>query len=360
MADPTAPPPKDPPLPAAAPAVTEEAGLPTPPLEFWRRPWVQNVLPFASSIIIHLAILIALIATYQVAEKLAKVVQEQIIIPDAALAPYAGGVPNPGLDQDSNSGQNTDASVTESSGFSRVDNNMSASTLANSTADAPSSQSTMMPGAPTSGLLQNPSAGALAQFGNPGSGSIGPHGKLFGHGGNATRIVYICDASGSMLTKMDLLKLELQKSVQDLSPVQAFNVVFFHESSKGFSMLAPDLMMATSANKRKLYNFLDNIEGHGDTHVIPALSAVFNMPTTPDLIYLLTDGAFEDETGPVVIAAINRLNGKKKVKINPVFLTGKPGETDAAEMRDARTAMNTIAHDNGGVFNERYVNELGN
>src|SRR5580700_5050838 len=90
----------EPPLPAAAEAVTEESGVPRPPLGFWRHPFVQHVLPFITSITIHLGLLVILIFTYQAAGRLLKVVQEQIIIPDATLAPDAGGIPNPGLDND--------------------------------------------------------------------------------------------------------------------------------------------------------------------------------------------------------------------------------------------------------------------
>jgi hypothetical protein len=358
MAD--SPLPSEPPLPAAAPAITEEIGTPMPPLGFWRQPWVQNVLPFASSIAIHLGILLALIATYQAATRIAKVVQEQIIIPDASLAPDAGGVPNPGLEQDRNVGQNGDSTVNESSGFSKINTNLSEFSLVNTPTGGPVDQMSVLPGATNARGLQNSATGALAQFGNPGTGSSGPHGKVFGHGGNATRIVYICDASGSMLTKMDLLKLELQKSVQELSPVQAFDVIFFQEGGRSYIDLSPDLMMATAANKRKLYNFLQDVVGQGNTHVIPALTTAFSKPTSPELIYLLTDGAFEDETAPVVISAISRLNAQKRVKVNTVLLVGKSNEIDADDIKDARAGMQTIAKQNGGVYNEVSVSELGN
>jgi hypothetical protein len=361
MSEAPLPMPAEPPLPAAAAAVTEESGTPVPPLGFWRQPFAQNVLPFIASIAIHLGIFIVLIATYQAAGRLFRVVQEQIVIPDASLAPDAGGVPNPGIEQDRQSGQNGDSSVTESSGFSQVKANLNNFSLLNSPTGGPLDASPLLPGIPTDGGLRNSATGALAQFGNPGAGSAGPHGKVFGHGGNATRIVYICDASGSMLSKMDLLKLELQKSVQDLSPVQAFDVIFFNESFRNHTdPFAPDLMMASAANKRKLYGFLQDIVGEGDTYVIPALTTAFNLPTRPELIYLLTDGAFEEETGPAVIQAIAHLNTGRRVKVNPVLLLGDAKDIDADEIKDARQAMQRIARENGGVYNEVSIDELGN
>jgi hypothetical protein len=359
MAEMTQPPPLDPPLPAAAPALTEEGGVQIAPLNFWRRPWVQNVLPWITSVSIHLALFLLLLATYQAAGKIFKVLQEQIIIPDASLAPDAGGIPNPGLENDHNRDAAQDVAVTEANAFSQVKNHLT-DALVNTPTGSPSDAAPVLPGVP-SGSVFNAASGALAQFGNPGGGQLGPHGKLFGHGGNAMRIVFICDASGSMMTKMDLLKLELINSVKDLQPVQAFDVFFFQESTKTYIALAPDLVMATAANKKKLYDFLQDVVGQGNTHVIPALKAVFNLPTRPDLVYLLTDGLFEDETGPVVVSAIEKLNVDKKVKINTILLLGERKDMDDEEAKEARAVLETISRENGGAPpNVKSIDELGN
>jgi hypothetical protein len=352
--------PPEPPLPAAAPALTDEVGVPIAPLSFWRRPWVQNVLPWITSVSIHAGLFLLLLVTYQAAGKIFRVIQEQIIIPDASLAPDAGGIPNPGLENERNreSAQDANSSVAEANGFSQVKNHLTDALINTPTGSAADSAS-VLPGLSGVGV-SNAATGALAQFGNPGGGQSGPHGKLFGHGGNAMRIVYICDASGSMMTKMDLLKLELQKSVQELQPVQAFDVFFFQESTNNYIALAPDLVMATAGNKKKLYDFLQDVVGQGNTHVIPALTAVFNLPTRPDLVYLLTDGLFEDETGPVVIAAIEKLNVDKKVRINTILLLGEGKDTDDDETKEAKAALEQIATKNGGVSNTVSIEELGN
>ena len=72
-------------------------------------------------------------------------------------------------------------------------------------------------------------SGAVKMFGAPGGGGLGPKGPVFGNGGNARRITFVCDATGTMLPKMEALKVELSKVVHDLKPIQAFNVIFFHE-----------------------------------------------------------------------------------------------------------------------------------
>jgi len=357
----------DAPLPAADPALFGDHGMTVPPLSFWRKPWVQNVLPWVTSLSIHVALLIIAIATYQVVGKLAKVVQEQIIIPDASLANDAGSIPNPGMEDDHNApGQTVDPTITESSGFSRVRSELN-STLVNTPAGSGPNDlgGTLIGNSGNGGSngegLAEATGGALAQFGNPGGGEIGPRGRVFGHGGNAMKIVYICDGSGSMMTKMDLLKLELQKSVEGLEPVQAFNVIFFQSTAgnpQGYMELSPDLQMATAANKKKLYDFLQDIVGQSSTFVIPAVTAAFHTQTRPELIYLLTDGAFEDEGSAAVIDAIRKLNADKRVKINKILFVGR--EIDADELKEAAESMQTIASENGGVYNQVSVTELGN
>jgi hypothetical protein len=355
-------PPAEPPLPAASAALTDEGDVQAPQVEFWRRWWTQHVLPWVTSLVIHAALIILLLATYQAAGKFFRVVQEQIVIPDASLAPDAGGIPNPGLNDERNrdAAQNTDSNISEPNGFAQASRHLTDALVNDSSSHT--DESPALPGLSGERGLSNAPTGALAQFGNPGGGQSGPHGRLFGHGGNAMKIVYICDASGSMLSKIELMKLELQKSVEQLQPVQAFDVFFFHDAqadNQTYVCLAPDLMMATANNKKKLYSFLGDVTPQGYTHVIPALTAAFDLPTRPDLVYLLTDGAFEEETGPVVVQAIERLNANKRVKINPVLLID-PRDISDDELKEASDAMRTIATENGGVYNQVTVNELDN
>jgi hypothetical protein len=68
--------------------------------------------------------------------------------------------------------------------------------------------------------------GALAAFGTPGGGGIGPQGPVFGNGGSARTIVFVCDCTGSMINKIAQLKVELSRAVQNLKPIQSFDIVF--------------------------------------------------------------------------------------------------------------------------------------
>jgi von Willebrand factor type A domain len=345
----------------------EDGGGVEVPLSFWRRRWVQDVLPWITSVTLHVTLLTIAILTFT-AVKLVRNIQEQVIIPDATLVSDPGGIPNPGMNDDPAhpTGQQLDPTITETSGLSQKRSDLNTS-LMNMPIDSSNDKGGALidTGTDAAGksAVRGPTdlaAGALAQFGNPGGGGIGPQGKVFGHGGNAMRIIFVCDASGSMLTKMDLLRLELDKSVDRLLPVQAFNVVFFQDSAhnpRSYLSLSDDLVMATADNKKALYSFLQDIEGQGSTHVIPALRAAFHMQTKPELVYLLTDGAFEDEGGPAVVAAIDQLNADRKVKINPILFLGS--EIDPDELKDAAGTMKTIADENGGVFTQVSVSELG-
>ena len=52
------------------------------------------------SITLHVGLIVLLLATYKAATQFIRVVQEQIIIPDASLVTDPGGIPNPGLGND--------------------------------------------------------------------------------------------------------------------------------------------------------------------------------------------------------------------------------------------------------------------
>jgi hypothetical protein len=83
-----------PPLPGKAPPLPPTAGEPVQmapegepgvPLSFWQLPWVQNILPFATSVVVHAGILIIGIVFFYgiqyVTNKMPHV--DEVIIPDA-------------------------------------------------------------------------------------------------------------------------------------------------------------------------------------------------------------------------------------------------------------------------------------
>src|SRR4051812_2745358 len=57
------------------------------PANFWQQPWVQNVLPFVTSLSVHLAILIIGLLVFGVYKAVnAPPHQDQVIIPESSMA----------------------------------------------------------------------------------------------------------------------------------------------------------------------------------------------------------------------------------------------------------------------------------
>src|SRR6202034_2980391 len=95
--------------------------------------------------------------------------------------------------------------------------------------------------------------GPMASFGPRGGGQgVGPKSKIFGHGSNVRSIVYVCDASGSMVGQGDdALKTELKRDIANLSPIQQFNILIFHETRTGalYQGLSDKMLMGTPSSK---------------------------------------------------------------------------------------------------------------
>src|SRR5205807_2561534 len=134
--------------------------------------------------------------------------------------------------------------------------------------------------------------------------------------GNVGTIVFICDASGSMMNKRLALNSELKKAIDKLKAIQGFNVIFFSKESKADAFSSGQLVMATPDNKSKAYSYIDNTSFAGTSYVIPGLEIAFRQ--RPQLIYLLTDGDFENETNDVVLRKVRDLEKGAPIKINTI------------------------------------------
>ncbi len=311
---------------------------------FWSNPMVASVTGAATSIVLHAAILIGGLLLIPDVRKMVTdlvVVEEQNIIPTAELATeQPGGIPNPGMNSDATraAAQMADASVTQSDAFNESKSDNLTDTLAQGN---PSESSMPIGTGPKSGGLSG--GGKLAKFGAPGGGAgIGPKGAVFGNGGNAYKIVFVCDGTGTMLgLKQNLLIRELNSTISKLKPIQEFNVIFFNED-KGVFVTAVDmqkLMPATPPNIRKTSDWLGKFSVRGSTNPIPAIELAFKQK--PQLMYVLSDGEFDNLVSyDEVIKTVATLNSDKKVKVNTIMF----GDRDPR----AEQALKKIADDNGG------------
>lgn len=316
---------------------------------FWREPVVQDWLPLATSLVIHAAILVLGILLATALPKIISATREQTIIPEAAIVDGAqvGGIPNPGLGGDPNlqSAQNVDPNVAAAEGWSQsASKSLNTALLGGASSDATDSVIGLGVHSGISGTggsgVGGGQAGTLAPLGVPGGGtSMGPKSPFMGISGNAKKVVYICDASGSMMSVFWRVKEELHKAVDVLKPVQAFNVIFFSDADVT-ALSKADLVMATPDNKRKAFTTGESMSAAGSTDPMPAIRLAFAQK--PELIYVLTDGFDQIVSFDAVINEFRKLNGDKKVRVNTILIKS----TDNPELEKV---VRTIASENGGV-----------
>src|SRR5438477_10411650 len=73
------------------------------PISFWQQPFVQNVLPFLTSLVLHIGVLVFGYMMLKVGQAVVVALrQEQIIVPEAEMVANGpeGGIPHPGLGGD--------------------------------------------------------------------------------------------------------------------------------------------------------------------------------------------------------------------------------------------------------------------
>ena len=372
------PPPQPQPLPSY---MTEAAGqaeaLPPPPPQefyrpvgFWQQPWVQNVLPFVTSLTLHAAIIVIAVAVVvggqQMYERV-KPLENQLFTADSAIVEEGppGGVQNVGLGGDPTKPAAQDEFPEGGQGWAPKPGDKDAVAALMGGGDDSSSDAVIGLSAVGGGFGQGRGIGSgsgdergsgtgdgrgpLAPFGTPGGGGIGKQGSLMGVGKGAHTIVYVCDASGSMINTFSSLKEQLVRSIQGLKSIQGFNIVFFQDEK--CSSLNDGLLFATPENKRKAFKWLEEQTTTGTTNPIPGIELAFK--NRPQLIYLLTDADFPDNNA--VKTAIARLNKDKQTRINTIIFVPGDGEEGSGAFKDL---MNQIAKDNGGVYAHVKESEL--
>lgn len=348
-----------PPQPAAVAVPIEEHV--EPEVSFWQEPWVQNGLPIVTSILVHAGLILLGFLTYTAYKQAVTVSQEQIIVPDAAIvAGDVGGIPNPGLDGDPNRPAASDLvpENSQSEGWNKLPSQSMQAAVLGGSGDT-ESDTIIGVGAGSSigkgkgiGVGSGDGEGAAAPFGVPGGGrGIGPKSNFMGVSGNAKTVAYVCDASGSMIgLPFDLLKIELKKAVEGLYPIQAFNIIFFQEGDA--ASLSKTLLVANPNNKQKAYQYLQDVRERAMSDPLKSLKLAFAQQ--PQLIYLLTDGAFDDNDA--VINEIRKLNAAKKTHINTIAFFSPEQQT--AERKACEDVLRTIASENGGQFKVVYTTDL--
>lgn len=173
------------------------------------------------------------------------------------------------------------------------------------------------------------------------SGGSGAAPKFFGLGESvrgARRIVYVVDRSGSMLDTFGYVRDELNRSVGALRRSQKFHVILFNA---GQPLESPPghLVSAINVRKKALAEFLQGVFPSGGTEPERAMRRALALD--PDLIYFLTDGAFD----PSLLGRLDRWNKRRRVRIFTIAFFDRGG----ADL------LERIAREHGGEF--KFVSE---
>jgi hypothetical protein len=305
---------------------------------FWNLPWVQNVLPLATSLALHIGIiLVGILFFYTVVIEKADLNKDQTIIPETKSVDknaMPGGIEHPGPladpTRDAAQDKNKD---TDNSGFNVEATNKISSSEGGSTSNEEASafegvQSATGKGHSGAGgsgdAFGSGTGGGSAPFGVPGGGGgLLPKNKFFGMGGNANKIIYLCDASGSMLSVFGALKQQLKTSINTLSVEngQEFNVIFFSDDNC-FPLFKDGMHMATQDNIKLAMDFVDNAVSTGGTQPLPAIN--FALAEKPELLYCLTDGFDQISNFDDVTNAFKKGNPDGKIHVKCIFLESDP------------------------------------
>ena len=135
---------------------------------------------------------------------------------------------------------------------------------------------------------------------------------LFGVEAKGASFVYVFDRSGSMDVPdgkpLRAAKEELLHSLDALSDVQQFQIIFYNQSQMAFSPsgAAGHLNFGTDESKQEAKKFVEGVKAGGATRHVDAL--VLAVKLKPDAIFLLTDGDDNDDITDEEIARVVKLN----------------------------------------------------
>lgn len=311
------------------------------PVSFWQRSFVQNVVPICASLALHAGVIVTGIATYQVVTRIqAKTVDQTVAAATEILSPSADLAslhPGPKGDPTSRFLQELDPNITELDGLSKVQGRNLSETLAGGPSGATSfgdelalSATPSLPGGGRGGPGHGPgdstggTGGRMAPFGWPvgGDGSLPKGTRIFK--GGARKIVFVLDATGSMMPSFDSLRVQIRGAVQNMVPPQSFNIVFINENNP--PPLSTALLFVTPENKRKAFDYVDVMAPRGRTDPLPALEKAFAQQ--PELIFLLMDpGDIPDKKAMLDLVTSKSAAGK--IKMNVIGFESHDAENEA-------------------------------
>ncbi|MBT4531235.1 MAG: hypothetical protein HOC27_08515 [Phycisphaerae bacterium] len=155
----------------------------------------------------------------------------------------------------------------------------------------------------------------------------------------AKYIVYVVDASGSMLLHLSVVLEELERSLRTLHPKQEFGIIFFQQNDAIIVPPRKQLISATADNIDSAMKWISTsgkVIPAGGSNPIRAMKSA--MRFKPDVIYLLSEnitgaGRYEVPVDELMesldsINPVDARNGLRRVQINCIqYLSEDPMQT---------------------------------
>ena len=163
-----------------------------------------------------------------------------------------------------------------------------------------------------------------------------------------TKIVFVIDASGSMLSNnsMQVAKASLVSSMQALDGHQQFLIIFYDDKPTVLHLRdsqQPQLYAATEIHKTLARQKIAGIQPGTGTHHVPALEMALRL--RPDVIFFLTD-AQEPPIYDGELDSLKKLNGQK-TRIHSIEFGVGPEVSEAVA---SRNFLRKLSRQNGGTY----------
>ena len=342
-----------------SPTVDEQPDKSSARLSFWQHSFVQNVLPLLVSLAIHLSILAAGVFAFAVVRVVNQVTKEQIFSPEAVVVDQPTVMPGPGNDPTRPAAQDK-FDIPESSGLTDQRGKDLASTL---TGGGSGDTTDGVLGVAKNGLGlgvgrsqgtgigdsngNGNGDGGLAIFGIPGGGiGKGPATIFPSNSNRNTKVVYVLDATGSMMSSFDNLRRQLKLSISGLRPPQSFNIIFINDRHP--EPFAPQLRFASPEAKRQAEEYVDNMAPRGGTEPLDPIAKAYAMK--PDVIHLLMDPT-DIPDHKAMMDLITKCSAGGKTKLNMIAFEGEGDEETSRFLKE-------IARSSGGVYTFKKAKDL--
>ena len=197
----------------------------------------------------------------------------------------------------------------------------------------------------TSDLFGKPDGKGGMGMGDFGKGRGNGEGSFFKAKARGKKFVFIVDNSTSMRDgRFETARHELLKAVSKLDKDQSFFVILFSDTA--YSMMWPqparELLIATDKNKKLLSDWLMTVELCSGTKGKKAIEQA--MALKPDVVFLLGDGAFSDDT----IATANALNVPVPPQTAKISIHVLGMEVNDIE----RQVLKQLSTDNNGTYSD--------